>query len=180
MTAPDRPLAFADHLRSRRLTLVRACPDDPAPAWLPEAERAILGDRRACPLHDRLTAGEQGYWIRIADAGRSTSAGALTFQIESDLVWTWLAIAPQWRHFGLAGAAVPLIERAAGRIGITQARVLVPVGNGVGLFFWLRLGYRPPSTDTELHQGWRPQEWQGTWMVRPLRESKPKQSRPPR
>lgn len=171
--APAGARAFPDRLRARRLLLARVRPDEPAAAWLPEAQRTILGDGRDCPLNDRLAANDDGYWIRAAGADRS-AIGALTFQIGSDLLWTWLAIAPQWRHRGIAAAAVARIEREAIGAGITQARVLVPVGNGVGLFFWLRLGYRPLLRDSRISRGWPPLPWQGTWMLRPLHGSKAK------
>ena len=163
--------AFPDRLRARHLLLARVRPDDPTPAWLPEAQRTILGDGRDCPLSDRLAANDDAYWIRAAGADRS-AIGALTFQFDSDLLWTWLAIAPPWRHRGIAATAVARIERAAVDAGVTQARVLVPAGNGVGLFFWLRLGYRPLPRDSRLFREWRPPPWQGTWMARPLAESK--------
>lgn len=52
-----------------------------------------------------------------------------------------LAIAPAHRNLGFGAEAVYAAEaqhkRAAG------SRALVPIGNGLALYFWLRVGYRP-------------------------------------
>ena len=120
-------------------------------------------------------AGERvGYWIRVAHEGEEQTAGAVAASIEDGsegpaLVWQWFAVGAAWRAFGYGGAAVPIVERAATKLGATSARVRVPASNGVALYFWLRLGYRPVA------QGARPAgevlpsieaAREGTWMVR--------------
>ncbi len=156
------------HLRSQRLRLRAGAPGAPAPAWLPEAEAASGGARDPCPLAGRIAAGDAVYWLRpagAAAAGREPAdpIGACAARIEdATLVWTWLAVAADWRGFGYGGAAVPIVERAAMRLGATSGRALVPASNGIGLYFWLRLGYRPlPAPD------W-PKPREGTWMQRAL------------
>ena len=61
---------------------------------------------------------------------------------------------------GYGGVAVTLIERAAKRGGLLDGRVLAPANNGVALYFWLRLGYRPLAD-----AAW-PKPCEGTWMSR--------------
>ena len=101
--------------------------------------------------------------FRTAGAGRAGVAGALAARIDSSdagLIWTWLAVGAEWRALGLGGAAVPLLERVAVRLGARAARVTVPARNGVALYFWLRLGYQVRAAAP-----W-PLERGGSWMVR--------------
>jgi len=176
------------HLRSRRLLLRAVSPNDPASAWLPEAEIAVRGGGEACPLprptqpedSDARGPGTQAhnqneiaYWLRPAgqpsgQPGKAQPAahdaiGACAARIDDgDLVWTWLAVGAEWRALGLGGAAVPIVERAALRLHGRRGRVLVPANNGIGLYFWLRLGYRPDPA-----AAW-PKPVEGTWMLRDL------------
>ncbi|MXY80322.1 MAG: GNAT family N-acetyltransferase [Chloroflexi bacterium] len=148
-------------LRSRRLRLRARALDDPTPDWLPEAESALGGAGPPCPLGDRIEAGDAVYWLR--PVGTATPVGACAARVEEDaLVWTWLAVEAEWRGYGYGGAAVPIVERAARRLGATSGRALVPASNGIALYFWLRLGYRPLAG-----AAWaKPRE--GTWMGRAL------------
>ena len=52
----------------------------------------------------------------------------------------WIELAEGRRGWGHGSEAVRLLEAQA---GVSQVRVGVPVGNGLALYFWLRLGYRP-------------------------------------
>ena len=61
------------------------------------------------------------------------------------LVWSWLAVAGEWRGYGFGGAAVPLLERAAARRNAVEAVAPLPPDNGIALYFWLRLGYVPDA-----------------------------------
>ncbi len=155
------------------------------PDWLAEAETAVLGAEPGCPLAARVEAGDGVYWIRVRDVragadaqvetvglespavvqsragGRLQTVGAIAVTCEGDsLRWTWLAVGAAWRAMGYGGAAVPLIERAAKRGGLLDARALAPASNGVALYFWLRLGYRPLAV-----AAW-PKPCEGTWMSR--------------
>ena len=162
------PADWPAHLRSSRLRLRARAPGAPPPDWLPEAEAASGGAGAPCPLGERIAAGDAVYWLRpagAASAGPEPPApiGACAARIEdTTLVWTWLAVAAEWRGFGYGGAAVPIVERAAMRLGATSGRALVPASNGIGLYFWLRLGYRPLSGPG------RPKPREGTWMQRAL------------
>lgn len=156
-------------LRSRVLTL-RAAKSAAAACfsedWLAEAERAVLGAAPGCALAQRIDAGDAIYELRAGIDGAPTTVGALAVRVEQrDLVWTWLAVAEAQRAFGYGGAAVPLIERQTAKLGATLARVRVPATNGVALYFWLRLGYRPLASGTWSAPGGA---YAGTWMVRDL------------
>ena len=150
-------------LRSRRVTLRALRPGEAMPAWLEEAELAVRGGAPGCRLGERVAAGDAVYWLGVVGTKGAERVGALAARAEGEaLVWTWLAVEAARRAFGYGGAAVPLVERAAGRLGLESARVLIPARNGVGLYFWLRLGYRPVAGG-----GWRsPKRGAGTWMVR--------------
>ena len=58
-------------------------------------------------------------------------------------VW-WVELAVEHRRRGLGVDAVRLLEvEARRRWGVRGIRAEVPVENGLALYFWLRLGYRP-------------------------------------
>jgi len=160
-------------LRSGPVSLRRTASVDSAPDWLAEAERAVLGTgavaQATCALRGRLEAGDTVYWVSAEHAGTHAVVGAAAARLDEDaLVWTWLAVGETWRAFGYGGVAVALVERAARRLGATQARVRVPASNGVALYFWLRLGYRPVRrqyASAAMGAG-EPERMAGTWMVR--------------
>lgn len=79
-------------------------------------------------------------------------AGAIAFTIEGDtLTVLRMEIAPGLRGWGLASEAVRLVEQRARGQGVRSFRADVDVRNGLGLYFWLRLGYRPaePGMDAQ-------------------------------
>ena len=160
-------------LRSKRLRLRAITLGDLAhesPEWLAVAEQEIMGKERSVDLLAQVREGTGTYWIDLRSPDGPCTVGALSARlIQGDLVWGWLAIAPAWRARGLAAAAAALVERAAVRAGAARARVRVSAANGVALYFWLRLGYRPlsaalasvvPGSDGDAHEG--------TWMLREL------------
>ncbi len=51
-----------------------------------------------------------------------------------------LATAPEHRDRGFGAEAVYALEAES---GATEMRALVPVTNGLAVYFWLRIGYRP-------------------------------------
>ncbi len=115
--------------------------------WLDEAAQAVAGRGTPCRLQERLDDGDSAFWIYPAE-GASQAVGALSGRLADIggaqvLVWTWLAVAADWRHYGYGGASVPLFERAASELGAESALAPLPPDNGVALYFWLRLGYVP-------------------------------------
>ena|SRR5437867_6549719 len=58
----------------------------------------------------------------------------------------FIELAPQFRGWGYGSEAVQLLEAEAILSGITQGlQALVPTHNGLALYFWLRMGYRPAA-----------------------------------
>ena len=165
------------HLRSKRLRL-RAIDasdfeDETKLDWLSAAEGEVLGAAHSTSLRARLCAGDAGYWIDLPAAPAAITIGACSVRLagptnDGDLVWCWLAIDPYYRARGLAAAAVMLVERAAARAGARRARVRVAAANGIALYFWLRLGYRPlaaPAESLDLRAD-ELGDYPGTWMLR--------------
>lgn len=60
---------------------------------------------------------------------------------EGLLVITALAVAPRCRNLGLGAEAVFSAERLFPEARCSRA--LVPLRNGLAVYFWLRIGYRP-------------------------------------
>ena len=163
---PNQP----DRIAGEQISLTRIRADAADAPWLEEAAQALAGRGEPCPLNARLESGDAGYWIRAETPNGPELVGALSGRIVGErAVWTWLAAAAQWRHYGFGGAAVPLFERAAQQSGAREALVPLPRDNGVALYFWLRLGYVParsPSLAADnLPPGVAPD---AVWMRRPL------------
>ena len=139
--------AWPQTVRGSRATIHRFGGEPIEADWLDEAAQAIAGRSAPCPIHHRLDAGDQAWWI----GGDDEIVGALCGRIvelrgrpgDLALVWTWLAVDARWRAFGYGGAAVPLFEQAAQQAGAQIALAPLPPDNGVALYFWLRLGYTP-------------------------------------
>ena len=94
----------------------------------------------------------------VAGAEDSTPIGLLVYRL-ADGGWLelqFLAIAKALRGWGYGSEAVRLIEES-GMARRYAARV--SGGNGLGLYFWLRMGYRPaeagqlPQRDDEPKDG---------------------------
>ena len=143
--------------------------EDESPVWLSAAEKSILGTSEICSLESRLRANDIGYWIRPSNQTTTLNltdpiVGAVSLRKKNrQLQWMWLAVDQSVRGWGYGASAVDTIERQAiKKNNLTDACVLVPINNGIALYFWLRLGYRPLNGST-----W-PQPYSGTWMVRGL------------
>jgi len=62
----------------------------------------------------------------------------------------WVELTVEHRRGGLGVEAVRLLEvDAERRWGVRGVRAKVPVENGLALYFWLRLGYRPCDAGAE-------------------------------
>jgi GNAT superfamily N-acetyltransferase len=60
----------------------------------------------------------------------------------------WVEIGPERRRWGLGMDAVRVLEaEAVERWDVREVRAQVPVGIGLALYFWLRLGYRPLAVE---------------------------------
>jgi GNAT superfamily N-acetyltransferase len=54
-----------------------------------------------------------------------------------------LGVRPERRNLGFGSEAVFALERQALSDGFTQGVAPVPLANGLAIYFWLRIGYRP-------------------------------------
>lgn len=143
--------------------------EDESPAWLSSAEQSILSTSEICSLESHLRDNNIGYWIRSSSRTGTLNStnpivGAVFLRNKNyQLQWMWLAVDRPLRGEGYGASAVTTIEHQAFKKNkLTEACVLVPINNGIALYFWLRLGYRPLNRST------KPQPYAGTWMVRSL------------
>jgi GNAT superfamily N-acetyltransferase len=128
--------------------------------WWPEAAAAARGVREPVALdglHRMIDETGAGTLV-IARAEDSAPIGLLVYRL-ADGGWLelrFLAMAKALRGWGYGSEAVRLIE-ASGMARRYAARVAD--GNGLGLYFWLRMGYRPadagqlPQLDNEPEDG---------------------------
>jgi GNAT superfamily N-acetyltransferase len=80
-----------------------------------------------------------------------------------------VAVSPQRRFSGLGGEAVLAVEREVrARWGVQRCFAPVPDGRGLAVYFWLRLGYRPLTTQQAPWPlaGLSDEPRRGMWMVR--------------
>ena len=129
-----------------RVALRPFAPDDRAAIeeWWPEAAATVLGVREPAPIDElqRMIEETAGETLAIARADDPAPIGLLDYGIADDgwLEVRFLALAKALRGWGYGSEAVRLIE-AAGLARRFVARV--SAGNGLGLYFWLRMGYWP-------------------------------------
>jgi len=121
--------------------------------WYGEAAKAAYEDRSP----GELFAGHSDTLLAIVRPDDDQPIGLLDYETGSGLLTVaFIAVAKAYRGWGYGSEAVRLLEEWAMRNGSAERfRAEVPVGNGLGLYFWLRLGYRPAGRH-EL--GWPPDE----------------------
>lgn len=83
----------------------------------------------------------------IERTGADELVGIVEYEVEGGwLTLAFIALAKAYRGWGYGSEAVRLVEDWAIREEVAERfRADVPVSNGLGLYFWLRLGYRPAS-----------------------------------
>jgi len=132
--------------------------------WYPEAVAASMGlSRGDAPgtqnLHFELEAARaaapDGALLVIARADDPAPVGLLDYRANSPgprwLTVAFIALARGRRGWGLGSEAMRLLEaEAARRFGSRRFLAGVDPRNGLGLYFWLRLGYRPARLDDGL------------------------------
>ena len=103
--------------------------------------RAALG-----PV-EKSDSGEQ----RAIIDGSGEEIGFVEYRVsEGWLEVRWVELTVEHRRAGLGVEAVRLLEvEAERRLGVRGLRAEVPVENGLALYFWLRLGYRPATRGVE-------------------------------
>jgi len=89
--------------------------------------------------------------LMIERTGESEPVGLMEYGVRDGwLTVPFIALAKTYRGWGSGSEAVRLLEGWAMREGLAERfRVEVPVQNGLGLYFWLRLGYRPLAAAEE-------------------------------
>jgi GNAT superfamily N-acetyltransferase len=162
-------LQRGETIETQRLLLRTATPDDIAamsdwlstsaltPDWHIEDLEATLATATAVLVSDR--AGDAlGLIVLLSDRPES-----------GDVSVPLVAVAPQRRFSGLGGEAVLAVEREVrARWGVQRCFAPVPDGRGLALYFWLRLGYRPLTTEQAPWPlaGLSDEPRRGIWMVR--------------
>ena len=89
--------------------------------------------------------------LAIVQTGGSEPIGLLEYRLAHPAGgWAtvgFLAVRADRRGWGHGSEAVRMFEEMAREAGVERLRADVAAGNGLGLYFWLRLGYRPASPD---------------------------------
>lgn len=167
MRLPD--LAAGPRLALRELTEVDAAA---LTIWLAEAVATSKG-RKAPSAQDealarQLLASHRPQPLVAVQRDGGAPIGLLVYRLgEPEADWVtiaFLAMAPLLRGRGLGGEAVLAFEEAAASQGWgANFRVPIHPDNGLALYFWLRLGYRPVSPCDFVFQ---PAAEAALWMVR--------------
>ncbi len=133
-------------LAGSRVTLRPVIADDLAAIedWWPEAAATVRGVREPVAVDElqRMIDEAGGETLVIAKADDPQPIGLLVYRLAADrwLEVRFLALAKALRGWGYGSEAVRLIEES----GLAQQfAARVSGGNGLGLYFWLRMGYRP-------------------------------------
>ena len=138
--------------RGARVTLRTLTGDDIAAVkpWYEEAVAASMGRPAADPpygIQKRMEAAEadpDAGPLAIVREADGTVIGLLDYRANSAgrgwLSVGFIAVARVWRGWGYGSEAVRLLEAEA---KAERFRANVDARNGLGLYFWLRLGYRP-------------------------------------
>jgi len=114
-------------------------------AWYSEAASAAY-EERSLEEVSASVGKDQGVFVIMQTDGEEP-IGLLEHGCEGEwLTVAFIALAKAYRGWGYGSEAVRLAEEWAVHEGIAERfRAEVDVRNGLGLYFWLRLGYRPAS-----------------------------------
>jgi RimJ/RimL family protein N-acetyltransferase len=87
----------------------------------------------------------------ITQAEADEPIGLAEYRLDGEwLTVPFIALAKAYRGWGYGSEAVRLLEEWAVREGRAERfRAEVDARNGLGLYFWLRLGYRPAEWHAE-------------------------------
>ncbi len=148
MSPHSRPVSPARRAarEDARITLRPSAPDDlrAIAEWWPAAAATVRGVREPVAVVElqRLIGEAGAETLVIARVDAPAPIGLLVFQQRDGgwLEFRFLALADGHRGWGFGSQAVRLIEES-GRAVRFAAEVFS--GNGLGLYFWLRMGYRP-------------------------------------
>ena len=109
--------------------------------WYGEAAKAAYESRSS----RETFAGDNDTLLAIVRPNDDQPIGLLEYETANGWVTVpFIALAKAYRGWGYGSEAVRLLEEWTVREGIADRfRAEVDVRNGLGLYFWLRLGYRP-------------------------------------
>jgi len=115
--------------------------------WLGEAAKAAYENRTS----REMFAGQNDSLLAIVRSDDDQPIGLLEHEAGNGwLTVSFIALAKAYRGWGYGSEAVRLVEEWAVREGLAgRFRAEVDVRNGLGLYFWLRLGYRPAGWHAE-------------------------------
>ena len=113
------------------------------------------------PLDAEVRAHSSRGLLAITRRDDDAPIGVLEYRVgypaEGWLCVGFVAVEPPLRGLGFGSEAVRLLEEEALRRGRARRFCAeVPRGNGTGLYFWLRLGYRPVGPGEDHWPGRRP------------------------
>jgi RimJ/RimL family protein N-acetyltransferase len=116
--------------------------------WYEEAARAAYESRSLAELWRSVREGSNRL-LAIERPDEDETIGLLEYAVrDAWLAVPFIALAKGYRGWGYGSEAVRLLEEWAVRQALaTRFRAEVDVRNGLGLYFWLRLGYRPGRKD---------------------------------
>ncbi len=114
--------------------------------WWPEAAATVRGTREPGSLEELRQTIEAGEALVIAHVDKPARLGLLVLGQPAGgwVEFRFLALAEGARGWGYGSEAVRQIEES-GRAQRFAAAVYA--GNGLGLYFWLRMGYRPAAPE---------------------------------
>jgi len=119
--------------------------------WFADAARAAFEDRGLEELRSEATNQVSGVLV-VERAREDEPIGLLEYVVsEGWLAVPFIALAKPYRGWGYGSEAARLLEEWAAPERLARRfRAEVDVRNGLGLYFWLRLGYRPerPGDDS--------------------------------
>ncbi len=122
--------------------------------WYGEAAAAVHG------LPPEEAGSIQNLYCQLEEAQSDLDAGLLVLT----LTLGFILVAPELRGLGYGSKAVRALEAEALQLGLARRfRADVDMGNGLGFYFWLRLGYHA-ATPAEQEGGPWPADV--TWMIR--------------
>jgi len=113
-------------------------------AWYEEAAGAAYEDRAFQELRRQVDAESAGL-LAIERADEDEAIGLLEYVVrDAWLTVPFIALTKVYRGWGYGSEAVRLVEEWAVHERLaTRSRAEVDRRNGLGVYFWLRLGYRP-------------------------------------
>jgi len=125
-------------------------------AWIEEAA-TVAGIPHPRPLSRARERGERDSGVLVVERVGDENGPVGVVEYELNRGWLtvrFIALAKAYRGWGYGSEAVRLVEEWAVREGMAERfRAAVALRNGLGLYFWLRLGYRPVSR--EENEAWR-------------------------